>query len=100
MKDSQVPSESTRPVGLMQALLEVRAQLESGRPIWMFTNGGETAEHFMAFIEGFIRCMYLNRIPDDGFEGFLVWLRDVKKVPEGLRRRSSPSNLEVPRLVS
>lgn len=85
MKDSQIPSESPRPVGLMQALLEVRAQLLAGRPIWFFTNGGETAEHFMAFIEGFVRCMDLNRIPDDGFEAFLVWLRDVKRElpPEG-----------------
>jgi hypothetical protein len=67
-----------REVGLMDALLYARKRILANRGLWSVT-GADTVESLGAFTVGWASNTQFNGRPDQDWEDFWDWLRDVKK---------------------
>jgi len=75
------PDWKGRNVDTIGVLLHIKRQMDEGRPLWMFT-GSSTLQSLVAFYMGHASALRHNNLPNR-MEGFLDWLRDVKREMPG-----------------
>lgn len=67
-----------RHVSTLDILLFIRDELRDGTMLEMFI-GAVDIHRFNAFVQGSELTLYYNRVPNDSYQEFLAWLRDVKQ---------------------
>lgn len=76
-----------RHVYLLDVLMEIRREAQSGRPMWLFF-GSEHFDAMAAYLTGYVFCCYRNGFQDREWGDFVEWLREVRKqMPEGWARK-------------
>jgi hypothetical protein len=65
-------------VQTLDVLLYVRDELQTGRPLFMFT-GDTTLQSLFSFIQGYEFSLYCNERPDTEYRSFVEWLRDERQ---------------------
>jgi hypothetical protein len=79
MSTIQTPKDwEGRAVSTVDLLLFIREKVNEGVMLEMFL-GSVNAHAMRAFIEGSSMALQYNGLPDQEFQDFIVWLRDVKK---------------------
>lgn len=79
MSTLQTPEDwKGRAVSTLDLLLFIQRRMSEGLTLEMFL-GAVDAHAMRAFIEGSSMALQYNGLSDQGFEEFVVWLRDVKK---------------------
>jgi len=79
MSTIQTPKDwEGRPVSTLDLLLFIREKVNEGVMLEMFL-GSVNAHAMRSFIEGSSMALQYNGLPDQEFEDFVVWLRDVKR---------------------
>jgi hypothetical protein len=70
-------------VSTLDILLFMRDELRSGTMPEMFI-GALDIYRLSAFVQGSELTLYYNRVPNESYQEFLAWLRDVKQeFPQG-----------------
>ncbi len=85
VKQGHLPEDwEGRRVGLLEALRFLRQQMLQGRGLW-FIAGGDRADSLESFIHGWLTHSIFNPSPEEEWEEFMLWLRDIKGEvpPEG-----------------
>ncbi|HZH78368.1 MAG TPA: hypothetical protein VEY88_20235 [Archangium sp.] len=74
-----------RHVSTLDILLFMREEIRNGTMPEMFI-GAVDIHRLSAFVQGSELTLYYNRVPNDSYQQFLTWLRDVKQeFPQGGR---------------
>jgi hypothetical protein len=72
-----------QPVSTLDILLFMRDELRGGTLPEMFL-GAVDIHRLHAFIQGSSLTLYYNRVPNESYQRFITWLRDVKQeFPQG-----------------